>query len=203
MAVQIGVAPGAWYDLAGEGPTVKRLGAEIRPWLGFREATVAEAETLAAWLVEDVLDQEHRPDRFKDAVIGQCWKLCLEPPAAEQIRRLVGSAAQRHETRFCKSISGKLDSETLDRLDSLFIADPCDEDEGGWTVWQIIKKEPGRAGLESVKEAAHRLELLRPVGLPAKLFQGVPPKLLERYAKRAAVEEPFELRRHAGPLRTT
>jgi len=204
MAVQIGVSPGAWYDLAWEGPTVKRLRAEIRQWLGFREATVADAETLEAWLVEDVLDQEHRPDRLKDAVIGQCWKVCIEPPAAEQIRRLVRSAAQRHETRLCEIISRKLDFETLDRLDTLLKADPSDEEEGGWTtLWQTIKKEPGRAGLESVKEAASRLELLRKVGLPAKLFQGVPPKLIERYSKRAAVEEPFELRRHAGPLKTT
>ncbi len=32
---------------------------------------------------------------------------------------------------------------------------------------------------------------------------GVLPKLIERYAKRAAVEEPFELRRHAGSLKAT
>ena len=39
--------------------------------------------------------------------------------------------------------------------------------------------------------------------LPADLFKTVYPKLLERYAKRAAVEEPFELRRHAVSLRAT
>jgi hypothetical protein len=37
--------------------------------------------------------------------------------------------------------------------------------------------------------------------LPPGLFQDAPPKLIERYAKRAAVEEPHELRRHGGPLR--
>ena len=203
MAVQIGVSPGAWHALTWEGPTVKRLRAEIRQWLGFREATVADAETLEAWMVQEVLDQEHRPDRLKDAVIGQCRKLCIEPPAAEQIRRLVGSAVQRHETRFCETIFGKLDSAIVDRLDTLLEADPSEEDGEGWTVWQTLKEEPGRAGLESVKEAASRLRLLRKVGLPAELFHGAQPKLIERYAKRAAVEEPFELRRHAGPLKAT
>lgn len=154
-------------------------------------------------MVEEVLDQEHRPDHLKDAVFEQCRKLCSEPPAVEQIRRLVGSAVQRHETRFCETISGKLDSATVDRLDTLLEADPSEEDEGGWTVWQTLKDEPGRAGLDSVKGAASRLRLLRQVGLPAELFQGVAPKLIERYAKRAAVEEPFELRRHAGPLKAT
>ena len=155
------------------------------------------------WLVDEILAREHRQDRLKDAVIGQCRKLCIEPPAAEQIRRLVGSAVQRHETRFCETISGKLDPATADRLDTLLEAEPSKEDEGGWTVWQTLKEEPGRAGLESLKEAASRLRLLRKVGLPAELFQGTPPKLIERYAKRAAVEEPFELRRHAGPLKAT
>lgn len=203
MAVQIGVSPDAWHDLAWEGPTVKRIRAEIRQWLGFREATVADAETLETWLVEEILDQEYRPDRLKDAVIGRCRKLCIELPAAEQIRRLVGSAVQHHETHFCETISGKLDSETLNRIDTLLKADLSDEEEGGWTVWQTLKEEPGMAGLESVKEAASRLQLLRKLGLPAELFQGAPPKLIERYSKRAAVEEPFELRRHAGPLKTT
>ncbi|MDD3582041.1 MAG: DUF4158 domain-containing protein, partial [Desulfobacca sp.] len=203
VASEVGVDRSAWDEYPWQGRSVEYHRASIRALLGFREATVADAEALETWLVEEHLNQEHRMDRLREIVLVRCRKLHIEPPTQERIFRLLHSAIQAHETRFCESISGKLDSETLDRLDTLLKADPSDEDEGGWTVWQIIKKEPGRAGLESVKEAASRLELLRQVGLPAKLFQGVPPKLIERYSKRAAVEEPFELRRHAGPLKTT
>lgn len=35
------------------------------------------------------------------------------------------------------------------------------------------------------------------------IFQSLDSATLERYAKRAAVEQPFELRRHAGPLKAT
>ena len=52
-------------------------------------------------------------------------------------------------------------------------------------------------------KAFTRLCSLREVGLPDHLFKNVSPKLVERFAKRAAVEEPFELRRHAAPLRFT
>jgi len=52
-------------------------------------------------------------------------------------------------------------------------------------------------------ETASRLNIAHGVELPADLFKGAPPKVLERYARRAAVEEPFELRRHAAPLQTT
>ncbi len=78
---------------------------------------------------------------------------------------------------------------------------PSDEDE--WTVWQNLKGDPGHAGLASVKEAVSRLQVVKSIGLPDTTFKAVSPKLLERYAKRAAVEEPFELRRHAIPLRAT
>lgn len=54
-----------------------------------------------------------------------------------------------------------------------------------------------------MKEAASRLRLLRKVGLPEDLFKGIPPKLIERYAKRATVKEPFELRRHTKQLKVT
>ena len=57
--------------------------------------------------------------------------------------------------------------------------------------------------MNSVKEAASRLRLLRKVGLPEDLFKGIPPKLIERYAKRATVKEPFELRRHTKQLKVT
>ena len=67
----------------------------------------------------------------------------------------------------------------------------------------MIKSEPGKAGLESVLQAAARLQRVRELKLPPDLFKNVPPKLIARFARRAAVEEPFKLRRHASPLRTT
>ena len=91
----------------------------------------------------------------------------------------------------------------MEQLDNLLATQLSEKNEGNWTLWQTIKGEPGRAGLESVKEVASRLLFLRKVGLPADLFKGVPPKLIGRYSKRAAVEEPFELRRHAKPLKAT
>jgi hypothetical protein len=88
-------------------------------------------------------------------------------------------------------------------MDDLLEAKPSEEEEGEWTIWQELKADPGKAGLDSVKKAATRLNLLREAGLPVDLFKNVPPKLVERYAKRAAVEEPFELRRHTATLRAT
>jgi TnpA family transposase len=125
----------------------------------------------------------------------------------EQAQRLIQSALQEHETRFCEEIFGAMSRENVDRLEALLtppeMADEKDEEETGCTPWNTIKSEPGKAGVASVLEAGARLRLVRDVGLPNNLYKGVPPKLLERYARRAAVEEPHELRRHGAPLKVT
>ena len=77
---------------------------------------------------------------------------------------------------------------------------PSAAEASEWAAWQILKADPGRPSVASVKEAAARLLLVREVGLPAGLFAGVHPKALDRYAKRASVEELHELRRHSAPI---
>ncbi len=204
VAQQVGVDPSTWPDYPWQDRSVGYHRASIRQHLGFREATVADTEKLKAWLIEDdILDHEHRTERLRETILDRCRALHIEPPTQKQIRRLLRCALQEHETSFCNNIFQVFDSATLGRLDALLEAKPSEEDETEWTIWQSIKAEPGKAGLNSVKEAASRLNLLREVGLSADLFKDVPPKLLERYAKRASVEEPFELRRHAGPLKVT
>lgn len=120
---------------------------------------------------------------------------------------MIRSALQEHETQFCTNIVRQLDKPALNCLDGLLkplkLETPDEQATNDWSVWQVIKSEPGKAGLESVLQAADRLQRVRELKLPPDLFKNVPPKLIARYARRAAVEEPFELRRHAPPLRTT
>jgi len=185
-----------------EGATIKRHRAEIRDWCGFREVTLADLEALKRWLVEEVIPLEPRAEGLHEALLQRCRALQVEPPAADHGQRIILSALQDHDTRFCDRILQRLDAATVDRMDALLQPNPA-EDEMEWTPWQTLKGEPGKAGVASVKEAAARLALLRGIMLPPGIFTDVPFKLVERFAKQAAVEEPFELRRHAGPLKAT
>ncbi len=203
IAEQLGTPIETWHDFDWEGRTIKRFRAEIREWCGFREVTLSDLESLKRWLVVEVIPQEHRADRLREVLLQRCRDLRLEPPASEHGSRLIQSALQEQEVRFCADISRRLDSAMIDRLDSFLKSQSCNEDGVEWTLWQAIKGEPGKVGLGSLEKATSRLRLLRRVMLPADLFKGVPPKLVERYTKRAAVEEPFELRRHAGPIKAT
>ena len=131
VASEVGVDRSAWEEYPWQGRSVEYHRASIRTHLGFREATVADAEALETWLVEETLNQENRMDRLREIVLARCRKLQIEPPTQEQIHRLLRSAIQAHEMRFCETISGKLNPETLDRLDRLLEVDPPEERRRG------------------------------------------------------------------------
>lgn len=202
IADQIGMDPAVFGHYPWDGATIKRHRAEIREWCGFREFTRTDQDALKGWLIQKVIPLEHRPDCLTEAMHQWCRGLRIEPPAEDHGQRILNSALQGHETTFTQSLFGKLGKQSVDRLDGLLKVQPSEEDPD-WTPWQNLKADPGKAGVESVKATATRLRELKEVGLPLGLFKDAPPKLIERYAKRAAVEEPHELRRHGGPLRAT
>jgi len=203
ISEQLNLPTETWLALDWSGPTIKRMRAEIRDWCGFREVTLPDLEEIQRWLVEVAIPQEHRVDRLYEKFLEHCRQLRVEPPATGHGQRLILSALQAHDTQFCESIFSALNETIAGKLESLLQPCPGDDGELEWTPWQNIKAEPGKAGVASVKEASSRLALVREIGIPSNLFQDVPAKLVERYAKRANVEEPFELRRHAWPMRAT
>jgi hypothetical protein len=66
-----------WYDTTSR--TWKRHRAEIRAWLGFREATVADAELLEAWLRDRVPAVGVVPDQLAALLETRCRELWIEP----------------------------------------------------------------------------------------------------------------------------
>ena len=202
VAGQLLLPEDSWWDYKWEGRAIKYHRSEIREWCGFREFTLVDQESLKDWLIREAIPLEYRPDRLADSMLQWCRGLRLEPPAAEYGQRILNSAVQGHEVEFTQGIFQKLDRKAMVRLDGLLKIQPSEE-EPEWTPWQALKADPGKAGVESVQATGTRLRELKAVGLPPSLFQDAPPKLIERYAKRAAVEEPHELRRHGGPLRAT
>lgn len=202
VAAQLEADPAELADYPWTGRTLERHRAEIREWCGFREITLQDQEALKGWLVREIIPQEHRPERLLETLFDRCRDLRIEPPTADRSQLLLSSALQAHETSFTGNIFRGMNRNGLERLDALLKIQPSDE-EPEWTPWQALKVDPGKAGVESVKATASRLREVKAVDLPPGLFKGMPPKLIERYAKRAAVEEPHELRRHGGPLRAT
>ncbi len=91
LAQQVGVPTDVWAQYAWDGRTIEYHRAQIRQHLGFREATVADGETLVTWLCAQILPTTRRPDHLKEAVAQRCRDLCIEPPTPERLDAVWGA----------------------------------------------------------------------------------------------------------------
>jgi hypothetical protein len=191
--------------------TVRRGRVEIRARFGFREATVADAEALEAWLRDQVAGTD--PALLMDRFEARCRDLLIEPPSGNRVDRIVRAAIRAHDDRFCAGIQDRLTPETRTRLEALLHPDNgADGTDGSGADQSIapapavllrLRGSPGRPSLAGIQDELAKLEVIRAIALPAGLFDGVRPHDLERYRRRVAVEAPYELRRHPEPARLT
>jgi hypothetical protein len=111
------------------GRTAERLRAEIRVRFGFREATVADAEMLTAWLRDHVAGEaggEIEP--LIERLEMRCRELAIEPPRADRVERIARAALRAHEERFHADIYGRLSPTLRERLDELLQPDKGNSD---------------------------------------------------------------------------
>src|SRR4051812_25929295 len=211
IAPQVGVTAAAWRGYDWRGRTIEYHRAQIRPALGFREITDADAVALSDWLEDRALDLERWHDRLLAAARERCQALKLEPPSPDRLDRLVRSALHRQEEMFCAAVFARLPSETVAGLDALLrptVPDAGDAGGGGAAnrvspPLLALRAGTGQASLNSVAEEAAKLRRIRELALPAGLFDGVPARVLLAYRRRVSAEELHELRRHPDPIRLT
>lgn len=193
------------------GRTAERMRAEIRVRFGFREATVADADTLTAWLRDHAAETGGEMEAMVERLEARCRELALEPPTAERVERIVRAALRAHEDRFHADIYGRLSPVVRKRLDELLQSPTGEGDRSGAedipdsapAVLLKLRGNPGRPSLVSLQEALAKLVLIRRIDLPADVVENVAPGDLERCRRRVAVEAPHELRRHPAPARIT
>ena len=102
LARTLGVpAPGSRAALLPEAAdrTAERQRAEIRALLGFREAGVADAEALAAWLRDDVAGRTRDIAAITAEAEARCRALRIEPPTPDRLERIVRAALRAHDDR--------------------------------------------------------------------------------------------------------
>jgi TnpA family transposase len=211
IAQQLAIAIPADFTLSLSGRTAERRRAEIRALLGFREATVADAELLEGWLREQAAAVGAAPDQLVALLGTRCRELSIEPPADDRIDRIVRAAIHAHDERFCDGVLSRLTPATRERLEALLrpaaneSSDPLSDQSPATAPALLLRlrSDPGKPSLAGVQDELTKLELVREINLPPDLFDGVLPHELERYRRRVAVEAPYELRRHPEAARLT
>jgi TnpA family transposase len=211
VARQLDIGLTSAQTLAGSGRTVERHRADIRTLCGFREASVADGETLTEWLRDHAIAETRDTALLASALEQRCRDLAIEPPAPERIVRIVRAALHAYDERFCDDIHRRLPAATRTRLDALLRPAAGEQpgaandapDDPGPAVLMHLQADPGGPSVNSLQTELAKLVLVRQLGLPADLFGPTRSHEVERYNQRVVVEAPYELRRHAEPLRLT
>ena len=205
LAAQIGVTVTTDVGLALAERTAKRLRTEIRTRFGFREFTVADADSLAAWLRDHAAPEAGgQIEPLIERLETRCRELAIEPPSVDRVERIVRTAIRAHEERFHANVHARLSATARERLDGLLgYVEVVDVPTSAPAPLLRLRGNPGKPSLASVQEELAKLELIRGIDLPIGLFDHASARDLERCRQRVMVEAPHELRRHPDAARIT
>ncbi|MGE5713733.1 MAG: Tn3 family transposase [Betaproteobacteria bacterium] len=184
--------------------TAKRFRGEIRRHRHLRPLDAAALSALEDWLRTEAVGHSREASALAALLADHCRSRGYAPPPARS-RRLVQAALHAHETTVQQSILARLPAATRTALEAL-LQPPTPAANAALPAPAAIidlRADPGRPGVASLEEAVARLQRLRAIALPEDLFAGIPPKDLQMWRARVAVEAPFELRRHPEAARLT
>jgi TnpA family transposase len=205
VARQVGVERTeiAFYDWSGR--TIEYHRAQIRQALGFRECTVADADALTWWLVDQVTQIERGGERVREHLLAELRRRKLEPPTAGRIDRIVAAGLSRGEDVLFDRVLSRLSTEVVAKLVALVApaGDEGGELEGGSRVLASIRSDPGNVSLNTMLTEIAKLEAVREIGVPDEVFADIGPKIVKNWRARAAVESPSHLRDHPLRVRLT
>ncbi|MGA7937808.1 MAG: Tn3 family transposase [Kovacikia sp.] len=206
IAKLLKVSPKQYIEYSFLGRTIERHRAGIREFFGFRELNQEDKQELITWLCEFVLVYDRQTSSLEAAVYQRLRELKLEPPIPEGVERLIRSAVSTTEKVFCAGIFNQIEPGALTKMDALLSTqDAMEEDQSQFkqSIFNFLKTDPGRTSLKSIFKEVSKLQCLRKLGLPTKLFASVPLKIIAHYRRRASAETPRELRRHPAQIRNT
>ena len=218
LAQQVAVPAAAFAAYSWRGRTIEYHRNQIRATLGFRPATEQDLKELNRWLVQQLATEHHYTDEGKASALARLRTLRIEPPAPKQLRRTLTSARVAAEEQLATGLAEQFSPDTRTALDSLLSMTSTPDTDGRETaagntarlgeteeqrvtLLQTLKASAGRASLKNLLGEVERLGIIRRLQLPAPVFSGVHPRLLQAWRQRVLTEEPFELRRHPHALR--
>jgi Domain of unknown function (DUF4158) len=200
LAAQVGVDAALFAQYMWEGRTIEAHRAQIREMTKIREFHRADEEALLDWLCTKVFDHEQHPERLRDLIRAECRTRAIEAPA--DIAALIDTGLLAYEAQIYTVIVARLAPDVQKRLDALLVASPDVEEEEELPL-SLLRHDPGPVGVESAMNEIAKLQSLRAIGLSPDLFEGYPPRLVERLRRRIAAESPSHIREHPYAIRMT
>ena len=119
VAKQVGAPPECYAQYDWSGRTIEYHRAQIRTFLGFREATRQDSDALVEWLCTDILPHDQHIEHVRAALAERCRDAQIEPPSAGQIERVIRSALHAFEERLYAAVMARLSPATVTMMEAL------------------------------------------------------------------------------------
>ena len=185
----------------------RRHRRSIRVFLGFRPHTGSDIQRLSESLVSDVLPFDPQARHGREIALDWFRAQRLEPPANDQLERVIRSTVHRHEAGLQEAIYSRLSTGSkaaIDRMlaseDSAAVDDTTNTAEAASTFAQL-KADLGKSSRDNLQIGIERRQSINAIGLVADVFKGIPTKFIDQFRQRCATESIRELRRHPAPIR--
>ncbi len=174
LAQQLNVEPGMFKSYPLQGRTVERHRAQIRQYLGFRETTVQDVETITQWLIESVLPHQRQEVALQEAIYDRCRDQRMEPPTPQRIERIIRSALRTADEQFYAETMAKLSSTTRIHLDALlkttYTEQDTDDESVGRSMLHDLKQGAGAIKVDTLLAEIDKLEQIENLELPAEVL---------------------------------
>ncbi|MCY4129537.1 MAG: Tn3 family transposase, partial [Gammaproteobacteria bacterium] len=147
------------------------------------------------WLVTIILPAAPQVSALDAQVTSWFLANRVVRPNQARLDRLVAQAERRFEHMLCAMISVKLSPQHKRDLDALLTTDETT------SQFAMLTRSPSGASVQSVHDAVTRLEIARDIGLPAGLLDSIHPEHIASFARRAASEDAWDMRRRPDAVR--
>lgn len=181
------------YDFGGR--STRRHRADIRAKIGFRRATVEDADRLRTYLLDKVVPIESNRGSITEAAYSWHRDQHIEPPTTSRLDRVVASALREYESSLFDDISQSLSVECKTDLDALLIAN--DEERAPLNT---LKTDPAKPSLTTVQREINKLSVIDDLGLPPQPIL-LRQRTLDHYRQRTATEPPSNLKQRTDSSR--
>lgn len=218
---QLEISHTCFEECAWQSRTTERFRAEIREYLGYREATENDAQKLINFLMQEHLKQAPSFEKTLELAYEYFKQKRIEPFSEKQLLRYIKSANAQFEDRVFNNVYQALSSNSLDHIEILLKQQEEDDEAEEKLLEQNIeliseketnenikekitpetdvrlrhlKQDIQGAKLKHVEFELKKIALVKQCVLPQDLLEKYPIELVKKYYLRILVE-------HAGLIK--
>lgn len=163
--------------------------------LRLRRFDRAASGEFVEWLVVEVLPNAPQVSALDERMTAWFLANRFIRPEQSRLDKLMAQSERQFDHRQYAKISGRLTLAHKHALDALLTTDEAA------SRFAQLARGPGGASVQAVQDAVARLEMVRAIGLPPHLLEGIHPDHIASLARRAASEDAWDMRRRPEAVR--